>query len=96
MPEVFKGRIRRSQELEAGPRLEAKLVEILRVAHIQRAQQERVQYSEDDDVCADPKRQGDQSHQRERTRLPEHAQRMTEIHQQVWHVTGLRSRSAQE
>src|SRR5207247_5879964 len=51
LPKVFKRRIRRGYQFEARPRLETKLVEILRVAHVQPAQQYRVQYSEDADRC---------------------------------------------
>src|SRR6266576_2365736 len=54
LPKVFKRGIRRSKCFTARPRLEAKLVEILRVAHIQRMQQDRIQYSEDDDVGPNP------------------------------------------
>src|SRR6266576_753735 len=59
LPIIFKRRIRCSKCFAARPRLEAKLVEILRVADIQRVQQDRVHYSEDDDVCPNPKHQSD-------------------------------------
>lgn len=41
------------------PRLEAKLVEILRVAEIKRVQQDRIHYSEDEDVCPNSQHQSD-------------------------------------
>src|SRR6266700_2625403 len=50
LPKVFKRGIRRSKCFTARPWLEAKLVEILRVADIQRMQQHRIHYSENDDV----------------------------------------------
>src|SRR6266446_2703114 len=56
---VFKRRIRRGQYFPACPRLETKLVEVLGLAHIQRAQQHRIYYSEDEDVCPNPKHQSD-------------------------------------
>src|SRR5437016_8871126 len=46
LPEVLKRRVRRRQQLEACPRLEAQLVEVLRLADIERAQQERIHDSE--------------------------------------------------
>ena len=67
------------------PRLEAKLVEILWLAHVQRAQQHRIHYSEDEDVCPNPQHQSEYGYQRERGRLPKHAQRITNILQQVGH-----------
>ena len=66
LPKVYKRRIGRSHQLEARPRLGAKLVEILRMAHIQRAQQDCIQYSKNDNVGPDPKHQSDNSHERER------------------------------
>src|SRR6266480_136520 len=59
LPKVFKRGIRRSKCFTARPRLEAKLVEILRVADIQRMQQHRIHYSEDDDVCPNAQHQSD-------------------------------------
>src|SRR6266404_4823966 len=76
LPKVFKRGIRRSKCFTARPRLEAKLVEILRVADIQRVKQDRIDYSEDDDVRPDPQHQSDQGYKRECGRLPQHAQRI--------------------
>src|SRR5256885_12056552 len=50
LPIVFKRRIGCSEQLAVSPRLKAKLVEILRLAHIQRMQQDRIHYSEHDNV----------------------------------------------
>src|ERR1700757_2079911 len=44
LPIVFKRRIGCSEQLAVSPRLETKLVEILRVAHLERMQQDRVHY----------------------------------------------------
>src|SRR5207253_1973000 len=82
---VFKCRIRRGQQFPARPRLEAKLVEVLWLAHIQRAQQHRIHYSEDEDVRPNPKHQSEGGYERERGRLPKHAQRITNIQQQILH-----------
>src|SRR5256886_16050430 len=59
LPKVFKRRIRCSERFAALPRLEAKLVEILRVAHIKRMQQDCIDYSKDDDVCSNAEHQSD-------------------------------------
>src|SRR6266700_6913619 len=59
LPKVFKRGIRRGKSFTARPRLEAKLVEILRVADIQRMQQHRIHHSEDDDVCPNAQHQSD-------------------------------------
>src|SRR5215471_2877799 len=58
-PIIFKHRIRRGQLFSVRPRSEAKLVEILRIAHIERVQQDRVQYSENNDVRANSQHQRD-------------------------------------
>src|SRR6266851_8167798 len=58
-PIVFKRRIRSSKCFKGRPRLEAKLVEILRVAHIQRVKQHRIDYSEDDNVRPNAQHQSD-------------------------------------
>src|SRR5258708_25996184 len=54
LPKVFKRGIRRSKCFTARPRLESKLEEILRVAHIQKMQQDRLDHSEHDDGRPDP------------------------------------------
>src|SRR5438876_3390785 len=59
LPNVFERRIGRSELLKARPRLEAKLVEVLRVAHFQRVQQDCIYYSENNDVCANSQHQSD-------------------------------------
>src|SRR5437868_14225901 len=41
---VFKRRVRRRQKFKACPRLEAKLIQVLRVSHLQRFQQYGIQY----------------------------------------------------
>jgi hypothetical protein len=46
--------IRCRQRLPTSPRTDAKLVEILRVAHFQRVQQDRIHDSEDDDFAPIP------------------------------------------
>ncbi len=48
-------------------------------------QQNRIDYSEDDNVCPNAQHQSDQSYERERGRLPKHAQRVTNIQQQILH-----------
>src|SRR5881628_2905252 len=48
-------------------------------------QQDRVHYSKDEDVCSNPQHQSEQGYKRERWRLPKHAQRETNIQQQVLH-----------
>src|SRR6187399_1245697 len=50
LPIVLKRRIGCSEQLAVSPRVKAKLVEVLWVSHIQRVQQDRIHYSEDDDV----------------------------------------------
>src|SRR5947208_14996299 len=45
------------QRLPTSPRTDAELIEILRVAHIQRVKQDRIHYSEDDDVCPNAQHQ---------------------------------------
>jgi methyl coenzyme M reductase subunit C len=57
LSDVTERGIRCRQQLPVRPRTEAQLVEILRIVYIKRTQQDRVYYSEDDDVCPDPKRQ---------------------------------------
>ena len=60
-----------------------KLIEALRVAHRQRVQQDRIQHSEDDDVGPNAQHQSEYGYGRERGRLAKHAQRITNIQQQV-------------
>src|SRR6476660_3595876 len=57
LPIVLKGGIGGCEQLAVSPRPEAKLVEILRVAHIEGTQQDRVQYSKNNDVCANSQHQ---------------------------------------
>src|SRR5439155_23291967 len=57
LPTVFERGIGRSELLKARPRLEAKLVEVLRVTHIQRAQAHGIDYSEDDAIRSNAKHQ---------------------------------------
>src|SRR5438067_1607890 len=59
LPVVFERRIGRSKLLKARPRLEANLIEIVRLAHIEGAQQHRIHYSKDDDIRPNPKHQSD-------------------------------------
>src|SRR6266478_4021833 len=54
LPDVPERGIGCRQRLPTSPRTDAELIEILRVAHIQRMQQDRIDYSEDDDVRPDP------------------------------------------
>src|SRR5215467_3846603 len=53
LPDVLERRIRCRQQLPVRPRTDAELIEILRIVYIERTQQERIHYSEDDDVCPD-------------------------------------------
>src|SRR5262245_3832929 len=84
---VFKRRVGCSEEFAVSPRLEAKLVEILRVAHIERVQQDRVHHSEDDNVCPNCQHQGEQGYNRKRWRLPKDANCVPNVQQQVLHRT---------
>src|SRR5204863_9464733 len=79
LPVVFERRIGRSKLLKARPRLEANLIEIVRLAHIEGVQQDRIHYSEDDDICSDSQHQSKGGYERERGRLPKHAHRITDI-----------------
>ena len=63
----------------------AKLVEILRVAHFQRVQQDRIDDSEDDHVRPNAEHQSEYGNNRKRGRFPKHAQRVTNIQQQILH-----------
>src|SRR5215471_12326952 len=58
-PIIFKHRIRRGQLFSVRPRSETKLIEIPRIAYIQRMQQDGIKYSEDKDVRANCQRQRD-------------------------------------
>src|SRR2546421_4587695 len=57
LPIVLKRRIGGCEQLAVSPRPEAKLVEILRVAHIEGTQQDRIHYSEDKDIRPNAKHQ---------------------------------------
>jgi hypothetical protein len=61
----------------------ANLIEVLWVAHIQRAQEDRIHYSKDEDVCPNPQHESEYGYEREGGRLPQHAKRITNIQQQV-------------
>ena len=56
-PEVLKRRIRCSQQSPDHPLLVANLIQALRVAYIERVQQNGIQYAKDDDVCRNPQHQ---------------------------------------
>src|SRR5258705_8682174 len=59
LPIVLKGGIGGCEQLAVSPRPEAKLVKIVRLAHIEGAQQHRIDYSKDDDIRPNPKHQSD-------------------------------------
>ncbi len=61
LPKILQRGIRRSQQSSSSipETFRTNLIEALRVAHIQRLQQDRIQYSEDHDVCPDAQHQSD-------------------------------------
>ena len=80
---IFKRGIRMRQELSSRPRHVAQLIEALWVGHSERPQQNRIQHAEDDDVGANAQHQSDGGYDRECWRPAQHAQRITNIEQQV-------------
>ena len=79
LPIIFKGWIRRGEFFAVRPGFEAKLVEILRVVHIQRVQQDRIDYSEDEDVRTDAQHQSEKGYEHKRWRFAKHPQRIPNI-----------------
>src|ERR1700722_1726413 len=85
LPKILKCGIRRCQQTSDHPLLMPHLVQAPWVAHLQRVQQDRIQHSEDDDVCPNTQHQRDQGYDRERGRLPKNAERITNIQQHALH-----------
>src|SRR5579859_3117040 len=64
----------------------AKLIQILRFAHVQRMQQNRIQHTEHGEISSDPKHQSECHHNRKCGRLPQHPKCITNIQKQVLEV----------
>jgi hypothetical protein len=63
----------------------ANLIQALRITHIERAQQHRIDYSKNDDIHADAQHEAQQRYNSKGWRLPKYAQRITSVQQQILH-----------
>ena len=85
LAQVLEGGIRRRQVASAHARPVPNLVQALRVAHLERPQHDRVEHSEHEAVGPDRQREGEHGYKRERGGLPEAAERVASLQQQIVH-----------
>jgi hypothetical protein len=85
LAKVFEGGIRRRQVASAHLRPVPDLKQALGIAHLESAQNDRVEHREHEAVGPDGERNGDHRHERERGGLSEPAERIANVHQQVVH-----------
>lgn len=83
---ILEGGIRRCEQATGHPLAMANLIEAIRVPDVERAQEERIEHSEDYDISSDSKRERDQGYQCEGGGFPENTNGVADVEQQVIHL----------